>query len=188
MTADAETSTTLTGDTTMIDDEKLAVDESRRLAQLEAVKGQARGEVTAEVASRMDAPTRDDDARAAAIAGTLKNKAYDEVVETETELERTRGLARISQVVDYVFYLVYGIVGLEIILELLGARESAGFKRLIDTLSAPLLAPFEGLMPDPGRGAFRLMLSYIMALVVYLLLHLAINGLLRMFAHRKVAV
>ena len=43
-------------------------------------------------------------------------------------------------------------------------------------------------MPDPSRGPFRLMLSYIMALVVYLLLHLAVNGLLRMFVHRKVAV
>jgi uncharacterized protein YggT (Ycf19 family) len=94
----------------------------------------------------------------------------------------------VSQIVDYVFYVIYGIVGLEIILELLGARESAGFKKFVDALAAPLLAPFEGLMPDPQAGPFRLMLSYITALVVYLLLHLAVNGLLRMFAHRKVAV
>jgi hypothetical protein len=172
----------------MIDDGKLALDEERKLAQLEAVKGQARGEVTSEVATRMDEPVRGEDARAAAIAGSMKEKAYQEVVDTDAELERTRGLARVSQFVDYAFYVIYGLISLEIILELLGARESAGFKQFIDTLSAPFLAPFAGLMPDPARGPFRLMLSYIMAMVVYILLHLAINGLLRMFAHRKVAV
>jgi hypothetical protein len=172
----------------MIDDGNLALDEERRHAQLEAVKGQARGEVASEVASRLDESVPAEDARASAIAGTMKEKAYQEVVESDAELERTRGLARVSQFVDYVFYVVYGLISLEIILELLGARESAGFKKFIDTLSAPLLAPFAGLMPDPARGPFRLMLSYIMAMVVYILLHLAINGLIRMFAHRKVAV
>jgi hypothetical protein len=172
----------------MIDDGKLAVDEARKLGQLEDVKNQARGEVSSEVASQLNEPMRGEEARAAAIAGSMKEKAYQEVVDTDVELERTRGLARVSQFVDYAFYIVYGLIGLEIILELLGARESAGFKKFVDTLSAPILAPFNGLMPDPTRGPFRLMLSYIMALVVYILLHLAVNGLLRMFAHRKVAV
>ena len=127
-------------------------------------------------------------AAAEALGRDFKQQAIDEVAETEGEVQRAKGAARISQVVDYIFYVIYGIIGLEIILELLGARESAGFKRFIDALAAPLLAPFEGLMPDPSRGPFRLMLSYIMALVVYLLIHLAITGLLRMMAHRKVAV
>jgi len=97
-------------------------------------------------------------------------------------------VARVSQIVDYAFYLVYGIISLEIILELLGARDSAGFKQFVDTIAAPFLVPFRGLMPDPSNGPFRLMLSYVMALVAYLLLHLAVNGLLRIFVHRKVAV
>ena len=99
-----------------------------------------------------------------------------------------RHFARISQVVDYVFYLIYGIVGLEIVLEALGARESAGFKRFVDALAAPLLAPFQGLMPNPGVGRFRFMLSYVVAFGVYILVHVAVNGLLRLFVQRKTAV
>jgi hypothetical protein len=40
-------------------------------------------------------------------------------------------------------------------------------------------------MSDPGVGSVRLMLSYVVALVVYVLLHLALNGFLRLFAQRK---
>ncbi len=125
---------------------------------------------------------------AEALADTLKKKAVREVAEGETELERAKTTARISQVVDYIFYLVYGLIGLEIALELLGAREGAPFKQVIDALTAPLVAPFRGLMPDPGVGQVRLMLSYIIALVVYALLHMAINGLLRLFVHTKTVV
>ena len=73
-------------------------------------------------------------------------------------------------------------------LEALGARETAGFKQLVDTLSAPLLAPFEGLMPDPGSGNYRFMISYVFALIVYFLLHLAVKGLLRLFIQKKTTV
>jgi hypothetical protein len=34
----------------------------------------------------------------------------------------------------------------------------------------------------------QLMLSYVVGLVVYLLLHLAVNGLLRLFAQRKASI
>ena len=169
-------------------DDKLAADEERRISQHEQVKGAVGADVHTEVVAHADASTPREAAAAEALGRDFKRQAIDEVAETEGEVQRAKGAARISQVVDYIFYVIYGIIGLEIILELLGARESAGFKRFIDALAAPLLAPFEGLMPDPSRGPFRLMLSYIMALVVYLLIHLAITGLLRMMAHRKVAV
>jgi uncharacterized protein YggT (Ycf19 family) len=169
-------------------DEKLAADEARRVAQHEAVKSAVHGDVNADIAAAADEATPRQAAAAEVIGRDFREKALGEVVETEVEVERAKGAARISQFVDYVFYVIYGIISLEIILEGLGARESAGFKKLIDTLAAPFLAPFEGLMPDPSSGPFRIMLSYIMALVVYLLLHLAITGLLRMIAHRKVAV
>jgi uncharacterized protein YggT (Ycf19 family) len=169
-------------------DEKLAADEARRVAQHEAVKSAVHGDVNADIAAAADEATPRQAAAAEVIGRDFREKALGEVVETEGEVERAKGAARISQFVDYIFYVIYGIISLEIILEGLGARESAGFKKLIDTLAAPFLAPFEGLMPDPSSGPFRIMLSYIMALVVYLLLHLAITGLLRMIAHRKVAV
>lgn len=172
----------------MVEDEKLAIDESRKVAQHEAIKGAVREEVHQEIArdaSRLDPIERE---QASAAAESLKHKAVNEVVETEGEIERARGVARISQFVDYIFYLIYGIIGLEILLELIGARDSNGFKRFIDTLAAPLLAPFRGLVSEPSVGAMQFRLSYIVAFIVYLLVHLAITALLRMVAHRRTTV
>ena len=129
-----------------------------------------------------------DQADAEALAESLKRKAVREVATTEAELDRGQAAARASQIVDYLFYLVYGIIGLEIVLNAIGARQSAGFKQFIDAIATPFLAPFRGLMPTPGVGSFRLMLSYVVALVVYVLLHMAVNGLLRLIVHRKTAV
>jgi uncharacterized protein YggT (Ycf19 family) len=172
----------------MRDDEKLAVDEARRIAQHESVKGEVREKVHAEIARQTDEQTPADHANAGALADSLKQKAVREVATTEAELERGQAAARASQIVDYVFYLVYGIIGLEIVLDAIGARQSAGFKQFIDALAFPFLAPFKGLMPAPGVGSFRFMLSYVIALVVYILLHMAVNGLFRLFAQRKTVV
>jgi hypothetical protein len=172
----------------MIDDDKVLVDEERRLAQHEAVRGTVANEVSAEVAANATVATPADQAKAGAVADHFKDKAFSEVIETEREIETTKGVARVSQIVDFVFYVIYALIGMEILLEMLGARDSAGFKKLIDVLSGPFLVPFQGLMPEPSAGPFRLALSYIMALVAYLVLHLIVNSLLRMMAHRKVAV
>ncbi len=118
----------------------------------------------------------------------MKHKALKEVVSSEAELERSRGIARASQIVDYVFYLIYGLIALQITLDLLGARRGNGFRNFIDVVCAPLLAPFNSLMPSVGAGSFQLRLSYVFALVVYLLLHMAVNGLLRVLASRKTVI
>lgn len=172
----------------MLEDEKLAIDESERIAEHEAVKRDARQGVHAEIANQADRLTEHDKARAAAVGEHLKRKAITEVADTEHEVERARGLARVSQIIDYVFYLIYGLIGLEIILDLLGARETNPFNRFIDRISSPVLAPFRGLMADPSAGRFQLRLSYIFALIFYILLHLAVNGLLRMMAQRKTTI
>jgi len=169
-----------------MEDTKLAIDEADRAARYQSVKGQARDEMQEEVARQTRGDANRD--RAAAIGSHLQEKAVTEISETETEIERGRMAARVSQVVDYLFYLIYSVIGLEILLELLGARETSGFKHFIDAITYPLLAPFQKLMPDVGSGRFEFKISYVFALFVYLLLHLAINGLLRMLAHRKTAV
>ena len=172
----------------MDETEKLATDEARRTVQHESVKGQIREKVHAEIARKADRVTPGERDREDALADSLKRKAVHEVAAAELDLDRGHAAARVSQVVDYLFYVAYGIIGLEIVLEALGARDSAGFKRFVDAVAAPLLSPFRGLMPDPGVGSFRFMLSYVVALGVYLMLHMAVNGLLRMLVHRKTAV
>src|SRR5438132_12207466 len=103
------------------------------------------------------------------------------VSDNEFELHRPNVvIIHIRHVVDYVFYLTYGLIGLEIILELAGARDSSGFKQLLNKITEPLLAPFVGLFPDPiFHNQFRLRVSYVVALFIYLLVQVAVFGLLR---------
>ena len=172
----------------MNDEQKLAADEARKLQQHEAVKSEVREKVHAEISRQADDIRPPEQHKAEALASSLKQKAVREVAATEAEIERTRTIARLSQIVDYVFYLIYGIITLEIVLEAMGARENAGFKQFVDTVSSPLLAPFEGLMADPGTGSYRFMISYVFALIVYFLIHLAVKGLLRLFIQKKTTV
>ncbi|MEW6127283.1 MAG: YggT family protein [Acidobacteriota bacterium] len=168
--------------------EKVTVDENQRLLQHEAVKADVRNEINSEISRHAEQLSSTDEARAAQVGEQLRGKAMREVESTESEIEKARRAARFSQVVDYVFYLIYGLITLEIFLDLLGARQGNSFREFIDTLSAPVLAPFKRLIADPASGRFQLRLSFIFALIFYILLHLAINGLLRLLAHRKTSV
>lgn len=168
-----------------MDPNAVAADEARRISQHEAVKAKLEKDVHARITEESASTSASEQAAVKSVAVGLKQKAAAEVTETEGELQRARSSTRISQVVDYGFYLIYGLIGLEIVLELLGARQSSAFKRFLDTISWPFLGPFRGLMPDPAVGSMQLMLSFVAALVVYVLLHMAVNGLLRLFAERK---
>lgn len=108
----------------MKDDEKLAADEARRIAQHEAIKGEVREQVHGEITHKAGQVTPGGRTGADALAESLKEKAVREVSASEAELERGKTFARGSQVVDYVFYLIYGVIGLEIVLEALGASAS----------------------------------------------------------------
>ncbi len=168
--------------------DKIKADEARKLHQHEQVKGQIRQEIHREIRQRTDRVEPVDQARVETVAEQMKHKAVREVMSSESELERARFMSRVSQVVDYLFFVLYGLIGLEIALELIGARQASGFKQMLDAITKPFLAPFKGLMPDPSVGSFQLMGSYIIALVVYVLLHFAINGALRLFVTRKTTV
>jgi uncharacterized protein YggT (Ycf19 family) len=167
--------------------QKVEADEQRRIAQHERVKSELEDDVHARITSEAKA-TPSAQAEVASVAASLRHNAAAEVRDSEKELGRARKATRTSQFVDYAFYVVYGLVGLEIVLELLGARQGSGFKQFMDAVTWPLLAPFRGLMPTPSVGSSQLMLSYVIALGVYILLHLAVNGALRMMAERKAQI
>lgn len=172
----------------MTEDQKLAIDESDRAHRYQAVKGEVRQDMQEKIANRAQQPDSRVEAETAAIGDHMKEKAVAELASTEVEIERGRTAARISQVADYIFGAIYALIALEILLELLGARESNAFKNFVDTLTAPLLFPFKNLLSEPSIGQSQLKLSYFIALVVYIMLHLAVNGLLRIAAHRKTAI
>jgi uncharacterized protein YggT (Ycf19 family) len=172
-----------------MEDNKLAADEERRAIQHESVKAQVESDVNAEIAARADRTTPAEARQMENVAGEFRGKAIDEVVETEREVERSRGLARVSQVIDYIFYIIYALLALRLLLALLGARRSAGFTQFIFSITDPLYAPFRGIVAEPtAEGGSRLAFSVIIAIIVYVLVHLGINGLLRLLAHRKTQI
>ncbi len=171
----------------MIDD-KLAREEARRAADYEAIKSGVKAEVGSEIAVEAERPTINEAKHIDDIAGNMRRKAVDEVVETDREVERSRTLARVSQIVDYVFFVIYGLLAIRLLLELFAARESAGFVQFVKSATGLLYAPFKGIMPSLSKDGFTLALPIIVAIVVYMIIHLAINGLLRIFAHRKTEI
>jgi uncharacterized protein YggT (Ycf19 family) len=174
----------------IMDDEKLAQEEARRAVQHQSVKSQVEGEVNAEIADRASQSRPATDSRKIDnVANEFRAKAVDEVVDTEREVERSRGLARVSQVIDYIFFLIYALLGMRFLLALLAARSTAGFVQFIVTITNPFYEPFRGIVASPSTGAgHTLLLPVVIAIVAYILLHLAINGLLRLLAHRKTAI
>lgn len=172
-----------------MEDNKLAADEARREVMHESVKAQVEGDVNAEIAARADRTTPDEARKMEQVAGEFRGKAIDEVVETEREVERARGMARVSQVIDYIFYIVYALLAVRLLLALMAARSSAGFVQLIHSVSDPLYRPFRGIVASPTvEGGYTLALPIVIAIIVYALVHAGINGLLRLFAHRKTEI
>jgi hypothetical protein len=172
-----------------MNDDKLAMDEARRAEQHGAVKSQVEGEVQAEIADRAAQAPPAEGQKIDQVAGEFRAKAVNEVVQTEREVGRARGVARISQVIDYLFFVLYALLAMRFLLALLAARSGAGFVQFIVAVTNPFYQPFRGIVSSPSTGdGHTLMLPLVIAIIVYILLHLGINGLLRMFAHRKTAV
>jgi len=172
-----------------MEDDKLAREEARRAEQHGSVKSQVEGEVQAEIAEQAAQTPPREEARVQQLAGDFRAKAVDEVVASEREVERARGVARVSQVVDYIFFVLYALLGLRFLLALLAALSTAGFVRFIVAVTDPFYRPFRGIVASPTTDSgHTLMLPLVIAIIVYVLLHIGINGLLRLFAHRKTAV
>lgn len=170
-------------------DHKLEQDEAQRAVNYEAIKTEVKAEVGGEIVAEAQRPTATEARPIENLAGSMRQKAVDEVVDTENEVERGRFFARFSQIVDYLFFLIYGLLAIRLMLALFAANNSVGFVQLIKNITDPFYAPFKGIVPSlSAQGGFTLALPIIVAIVVYILLHLAINGLLRIFVHRKTSV
>ena len=172
-----------------MDDNKLAAEESRRSSQHQSVKAQVEGDVNAEIAERASQAPPGEARKIEQVAGQFRAKAVDEVVDTEREVGRSRGVARVSQVIDYIFYVIYALLAMRFLLALLAARSGAGFVQFIVTVTNPFYSPFRGIVASPGtQDGHTLMLPLVVAIIAYIMLHLGINGLLRLLVHRKTEI
>lgn len=100
----------------------------------------------------------------------------------ESRERRHHVIQRVTLGVDYVFYLLYGLLGIRFILSLLGAAETAGFVVFIHGMTNPFYAPFSGIVARPAINGGVLDFPLVIAVLAYALLHLAMRGLLRLLA------
>jgi len=172
-----------------MDDDKVAVDEARRAAQHASVKTQIEGNVNAEIKGRARTATTEQTERVGQVADEFRGRAIDETVASEHAVARSRGAARTSQFVDYAFYLIYSLLAIRLVLALISARSTSGFVQFINGVTYPLYVPFRGIVPSPtAEGGFTLALPVVIAIVAYMVLHMGINGVLRLAAHRKTTI
>jgi uncharacterized protein YggT (Ycf19 family) len=169
-------------------DNKLLQEEAQRANNYEAVKTEVKSELAAEIVSRAN-QIDSENSRINNLSSDMRHQAVNEVVETQSEVQRGRILARVSQIVDYIFYVIYSLLTIRLLLALFAARQSNEFVQFIYAISEPFYAPFKGIVPSPTvEGGYTLALPIVIALVVNLLIHLGINGLLRIFVHRKTEI
>ncbi len=167
-------------------DRTLAQDETRRAVQHEAVKASVEADVNAEIAQQASqAPPAD--ASIEKVAGTFRERAVDEL-DSENNVQRSRVAARVSQVIDYAFFLIYALLAFRFLLSLIAARSASGFVKFIVSVSDPFYAPFRNIVASPKTGEHTVLLPVVVALCAYAVLHLAINRLLRMITVRKTEI
>lgn len=166
----------------------LAADEARRIAHHESMKSQVDRDVNAKIAARTENTTRAEGQEMDKVAGSLRGKAIDEVAGKDREVRTARVLARASQVIDYAFFVLYGLLGIRLVLTLIGARTGIGFVKVIRVLTDPFYSMFNGIVASPSAGGFTLAIPIIIAICVYGMLHFGITRLLRLIAHRKTEI
>lgn len=171
-----------------MDQNKLVADEARRVAHHDSMKSQVDRDVNAKIAEKAEHTTSAEALQMDKVAGQFRGKAIDEVAGKDREVRRARVLARVSQVIDYGFFVLYALLGIRLVLAMIAAKPSSGFVRVIHAVTDPFCWLFNGIVSSPTAGGFTLALPIVIALCVYALFHFGITRLLRLIAHRKTEI
>ena len=169
--------------------DRVAAAEARHAAMNGSTRSRVEREVNAEIADRAEQMTRAEAERIERHAEELRGKAIRELVGTERAVRRARRLARLSQYIDYVFALLYSLLGIRLALAVIAANGNAGFVRLVREITDPFYSLFRGIVASPvAADGGTLAWPIVIAMVAYMLLHVAIKGFLHLVAHRRTAV
>ncbi len=163
--------------------------EAREASRLAAMKQKVGSHVNAEIGSQASVADAAGHARVDAVAAGMRERAIDETVSRDRSVGHARTAARGSQFLDYAFYVLYALLGIRLVLAMIAAQSNNGFVQFIGTVTNPFYAPFKGIVASPStEGGNTIVFPIVVALVVYALLHLAVNGLLRMVGSRKTEI
>jgi uncharacterized protein YggT (Ycf19 family) len=90
------------------------------------------------------------------------------------------GVWRAANLVYIVFGIVEALILIRFVLKLLAANPNAGFSSFMYGITAPLVAPFQGVFPTPASNGSILELASLLAIVVYALIAWAIVRLIEL--------
>jgi uncharacterized protein YggT (Ycf19 family) len=91
----------------------------------------------------------------------------DSVVTTGPVVTRPNNVFFLSRIIWDIAGAINILLGVAFILKLIGANPNSGFVRFIYNLTAPLAAPFTGILPVSVSGTSVADWSLIIAMVVY---------------------
>lgn len=114
-------------------------------------------------------------------------RAEEQRAAAEARERRIYATRRVTQGVDYLFFLLYGLLGIRFVLGLLGASQQAGFVQFVNGITQPFYAPFAGIVSRPPVNGGFLDFPLLIAILAYALLHMAVRGLLKLVAGSRVA-
>jgi uncharacterized protein YggT (Ycf19 family) len=93
---------------------------------------------------------------------------------------RRRAVAVVARVLDYCFGLLYLLLGIRLVLELIGARTSAGFYQFIARTGEPFYRPFRAIVPTDTAMGVHVVWALVVAIVAYMILHAVLRALLHL--------
>jgi hypothetical protein len=92
---------------------------------------------------------------------------------------------RLIQTIWFVAGVTEVLVGLRFLFELLGASTASPFVMLLYRVTAVLVAPFRGIFPVRGQGAFVFEPASLVALLIYPLVAVGLVYLVRILGRRR---
>ena len=120
------------------------------------------------------------------VQGSARSAA--EPAHAERRVSRSASpLATWVNVIYLVLAVIDGLIAIRFVLKLLAANPQAGFARFIDGVTAPLVAPFAGLLGNPGSSnGSQLEVTSLAALAVYALVAWLLTRIVRLVLNRTV--
>ncbi len=165
---------------------RISSDEDRLVEQRRSTKAVIESDLNAEIAQRAERDAHQDVDRLEGMAEEVKDKAVAEVRDAAHIEQRRKNLARFVQIVDFLFYVVYALLGTRLLLGMMAANSESGFVQLIRSLTDPFYAMFRGVVASPTvEGGYTFALPILVAIGAYMLLHWGIRSLARLAAYRS---
>jgi len=104
-----------------------------------------------------------------------------EVVEERVVVRRRRAeMFDPGRIIFYLTDFIEATLLIRFVLRAAGANPGSGFVSFMYALTAPLVAPFRGIFPNPGQAGYVIEWSTLVAMLIYGLIAILLVRLLRL--------